>query len=61
MHKKEVKVLCLLGKFIHKQRKKKIYNTNKRNNTPGNIIYVHVLAFNFTYMWFVDRHKKKMQ
>ena len=25
MHKKEVKVLCLLGKFIHKTTKEKIY------------------------------------
>lgn len=54
MHKKKVKVLCLLGKFIHKTTKEKIYIIQIKEN----IIYVHVLAFNFTYMWFVDRHKK---
>ena len=57
MHKKEVKVLCLLGKFIHKTAKEKIYIIQIKEN----IIYVHVLAFNFTYMWFVDRHKQNMQ
>ena len=56
MHKKKVKVLCLLGKFIHKTTKEKIYIIQIKEN----IIYVHVLAFNFTYMWFVDRHKQNM-